>query len=304
VISFGDRVHSHKYRMTQFTVLPLPTDEPRADALLFPEVHAAAAHVNASGNSPLSGERAHRLSNEFDETEIPSEPVRNSAMVPRSDDAEEWLKNHDAEEWLKNHDAEEWLKNHHPTPSSSRLVVVPAPSPAASDDRIVAMVREHSRNVWRALRRLGVPMDLLDDATQEVFIVASRKIYLIEDGAERSFLYGTALRVAANLRRSRQVQRHDQLSDNDTHPWQTEPDQEQLVHRKHLRELLDQILDKMPDDLREVFVLYELEKLTRNELADLLGLPAGTIASRLRRARELFEDACEKLRDFPEGGPR
>ena len=281
--------------MTQLTVLPLPTNEPRADALLFPEVHAAAAHVNASGNSPLSGERALRLSNEFDETEIPSEPVRNSAMVPRCDDAEEWL---------KNHDAEKWLKNHNPTPSSSRLVVVQAQSPAASDDRLVVMVREHSRSVWRALRRLGVPMDLLDDATQEVFIVASRKIFLIEDGAERSFLYGTALRVAANLRRSRQVQRHDQLSDNDTNLWQTEPDQEQLVHRKHLRELLDQILDKMPDDLREVFVLYELEKLTRNELADLLGLPAGTVASRLRRARELFEDACEKLRDFPEGGPR
>jgi RNA polymerase sigma-70 factor (ECF subfamily) len=272
--------------MTQLTVLPLPTDEPRADALLFPEVHAAAAHVNASGISPISGERAHQLSNEFEETEMPSEPGRNSAMVPRCDDAEEWL------------------KNHTPTPSSSRLVVVQAEAPATSDDRLVAMVRAHSRNVWRALRRLGVPVDLLDDATQEVFIVASRKIDFIEDGAERSFLYGTALRIAANLRRSRQVQRHDQLSDNDTNLWQTEPDQEQLVHRKHLRELLDQILDKMPDDLREVFVLHELEKLTRNELADLLGLPAGTIASRLRRARELFEDACEKIRDFPEGGPR
>jgi len=41
------------------------------------------------------------------------------------------------------------------------------------------MVRDHSRNVWRALRRLGVPIDLLDDATQEVFIIASRKIDLM-----------------------------------------------------------------------------------------------------------------------------
>ncbi len=67
---------------------------------------------------------------------------------------------------------------------------------------------------------------------------------------------------------------------------------------------MTKILDKMPDDLREVFVLFELEKFTRAELSELLGVPAGTVASRLRRARELFEDACEKLREFPEGGPR
>jgi RNA polymerase sigma-70 factor (ECF subfamily) len=176
--------------------------------------------------------------------------------------------------------------------------------PTESSDRLASLVRDQSRNVWRALRRLGVPFDLLDDATQEVFIIASRKLCFIDEGAERSFLYGTALRVAANLRRSRQAQRHDPLGDDDIRLGQAQPDTEQLVHRKHLRELLDHILDKMPDDLREVFVLFELEKLTRNELADLLGLPAGTVASRLRRAREYFEGACEKLREFPEGGPR
>ena len=197
-------------------------------------------------------------------------------------------------------------RNDERTPCSSRLLRGQAQSriPAQSSDRLVSLVRDQSRNVWRALRRLGVPVDLLDDATQEVFIITSRKLCFIEAGAERSFLYGTALRIAANLRRSRKAERHDPLGEGDTTLWQTEPDTEQLVHRKQLRELLDHILDAMPDDLREVFVLFELEKLTRSELADLLGLPAGTVASRLRRARELFEDACEKLREFPEGGPR
>ena len=261
--------------MTQFTVLPLPTDEPRADALLFPEAPSAPDAFNASGNSPISGQDA-QLYDDQDEP-MPSEPVRLSAMIARRGGS---------------------------VPSSSRLVAADAQLNQTSKDRLGAIVREHSRNVWRALRRLGVPVDLVDDATQEVFIIVSRKLYFIDAGAERSFLYGTALRVAANLRRSRQARPFDQLRETDISLWQTEPDAEQLVHRKHLRILLDQILDKMPDDLREVFVLFELEKLTRNELADLLGLPAGTIASRLRRARELFEDACNKLRDFPEGGPR
>jgi RNA polymerase sigma-70 factor (ECF subfamily) len=268
-----------QYRMTQITGLPLPTDEPRADALLFPEARAMQMRVDASGNSPILQGTVQPFDTSAELDSKSREPVRRSGMVTRDPDE---------------------------TPSSSRLVAVrqPVNSAAAATDRLVLLVREQSRNVWRTLRRLGVPTDLLDDATQDVFIIASRKLDSIEAGVERSFLYGTALRVAANLRRSCQARRCDPLDEHTNLPWQNAPDTEQLVHRKQLRELLDQILDKMPDDLREVFVLFELEKLTRSELADLLGLPAGTIASRLRRARELFEDACEKLREFPEGGPR
>lgn len=278
MISFRSRAHSLSYRMTQLIALPLPTDEPRADALLFPEVQGAPA-LNASGNLlvPSDGTMRHIAVGEL--ADLPSEPVRHSGTVQRCDD---------------------------PSPSSSRLATGREQWPAAAthNNRLASLVREHSNNVWRALRRLGVPVDFLDDAMQEVFIIASRKLDVIDDGAERSFLYGTALRVAANHRRAQKARRHDPLSDDNASLWQTEPDAEQLVHRKHLRELLDQILDNMPDELREVFVLFELERLTRQELATLLGLPAGTVASRLRRARDLFEDACAKLRAFPEGGPR
>jgi RNA polymerase sigma-70 factor (ECF subfamily) len=144
----------------------------------------------------------------------------------------------------------------------------------------------------------------LDDATQEVFIVASRKLDAVGRDSMRSFLYGTAIRVAANFRRSRQARVHDALDDADTNPWQPQVDAEHLVEQKQLRELLDQILDTLSDDLREVFVLFELEKLTRIEISELLGLPSGTIASRLRRAREHFENACDKLRTSPRGGLR
>ena len=262
--------------MTQLTVLPLSTDEPRADALLFPEARSAHSAVDASGNSP-SSDPPEAFAEADDREPLPSEPVRHSATFGRHDQQ---------------------------VPSSSRLLAADAPPNLATKNRLIAIVREQSRNVWRALRRLGVPVDLLDDATQEVFIIVSRKLYFIEPGAERSFLYGTALRVAANLRRTQKARRFDALDETDRRLWQREPDAEQLVHQKHLRELLDRILDTMPDDLREVFVLFELEKLTRNELAELLSLPPGTIASRLRRAREFFEDACEKLRECPEGGPR
>ena len=52
----------------------------------------------------------------------------------------------------------------------------------------------------------------------------------------------------------------------------------------------------MPLDLRTVFVLFELEELTMAEIAELLGLAPGTVASRLRRARQDYGAAVHRLR--------
>jgi RNA polymerase sigma-70 factor (ECF subfamily) len=57
-------------------------------------------------------------------------------------------------------------------------------------------------------------------------------------------------------------------------------------------------------DLRAVFTLYELEELKMNEIAELLGVPAGTVASRLRRAREHFEAQVARLQARMKGERR
>jgi RNA polymerase sigma-70 factor (ECF subfamily) len=63
----------------------------------------------------------------------------------------------------------------------------------------------------------------------------------------------------------------------------------------------------MPVELSAVFVLFELEGLTMAEIAPLLSLAPGTVASRLRRAREDFRDRARRVRDATaqgKGGPR
>ena len=70
------------------------------------------------------------------------------------------------------------------------------------------------------------------------------------------------------------------------------------------REYLDAILDTLPDESRAVFVLVEIEGLSAPEVANVLGIPAGTVASRLRRARKLFTQAAKRLRARLEGGSR
>ena len=70
---------------------------------------------------------------------------------------------------------------------------------------------------------------------------------------------------------------------------------EELMDQRRARALLDQVLGDMPMDLRAVFVLFELEEMTMMEIATLSDIPPGTVASRLRRARHVFQKAVQKL---------
>ena len=174
-------------------------------------------------------------------------------------------------------------------PTVRESLTLPAPTMAApvAADRLRVMFDAHLPFVWRSLRRLGVPPPATDDAAQEVFLIASRKLSDIEVGRERAFLFAIALRIAANARRSfaRRDARHDDTLDNVVDPA---PSPEALADRARARELLDRVLETLDLDLRAVFVLHELEELSMAEIATTLDVPAGTVASRLRRAREAF----------------
>lgn len=164
----------------------------------------------------------------------------------------------------------------------------------ATSTRIRAIVDEHFSFVWRYLRGLGVPESEVDDVTQQVFVIASQKVDAIHEGAERSFLVGTAHGVAANARRAdyrRRVVTSDQALESCV---DEAPDAEQHAETREQLAILDRFLASLPDDLREVFVLFELEGLTMAAIAEALALPAGTVASRLRRGREEFQEMARR----------
>ncbi|WP_394835942.1 sigma-70 family RNA polymerase sigma factor [Pendulispora rubella] len=160
---------------------------------------------------------------------------------------------------------------------------------------IQVAVEVHADFVRRSLRRLGVPDSLADDARQQVFATYARKIERIHAGAERAFLFSTLSYVAAHIRRSlarsRELSAHDVLEVADPSPC---PDQ--LAEQRQARAILCKVLEALPVDLRTVFVLFELEELSAPEIAELTGIPTGTVASRLRRARAEFRKAANRVR--------
>ena len=160
--------------------------------------------------------------------------------------------------------------------------------------RVAAMVANHHSQVWRSLRRLGLSESDADDASQQVFLVAHRRLADIAPETEQSFLLQTALRVAADFRRSIRRRREDNHEDLPV-VIDTAASPEELADRQRARAVLDRALEAMPMDLRQVFVLFDLEELTTAEVSTVLHVPKGTVASRLRRAREVFRETVSRL---------
>lgn len=161
-------------------------------------------------------------------------------------------------------------------------------------ERLQSWFRDYFDLLWRLARRLGVPHALVDDVVQEAFITADRRAADISTGSERRFLVNTTIKLSANCRR-RQSTRERCLDPLELHT-EPPPDAEQLLADKQLRRALEQVLEELPGEQREVFALYEIEGFSVPEIADLLELPLGTVASRLGRGRNRFSKAVARLR--------
>jgi len=184
-----------------------------------------------------------------------------------------------------------------------------APSRARPDEHVSKraellpeLVRAHFANVWRFLRRLGFEPDVIDDAAQDLFLVALRRIDEVKPGAERAFLFGAALRIASNRKKkhAREVPTEDLDPESSFDDMAASP--EERLDGERARALLYRLLSELEESLRTVFVMYELEQMTMQEIAEVLEVPPGTIASRLRRARDDFRARLERHRSRTSGG--
>lgn len=154
--------------------------------------------------------------------------------------------------------------------------------------RLGELVRDHLDFLWRNLRRVGNSPADCDEIVQEAFLVASKKLAEMRPGSERAYLLSIAMNIASTRRRSysREVRRIDSTAESLRPVPALDPEQELEQHQA--RQELDAVLLSMSLDLRTVFVLFELEEMTTRAIAELLGIKEGTVASRLRRAREEF----------------
>lgn len=151
-------------------------------------------------------------------------------------------------------------------------------------------------DMWRALRRLGVPEMSAEDAAQDVFVIVHRRLAEFEGRSQlRTWIYGVALNVARSYRRKLARTRS---SIDAIEASQRTPDHD-AAQVEALR-IVDETLQAMDEPKREMFVLKEIEELSAPEIAAILDLKLPTVYTRIRAARLQFTDLLRQRRR--EGG--
>ena len=163
---------------------------------------------------------------------------------------------------------------------------------------VQTMVDAHERMIERLMTKYGDSVarvcflflkdrQLAQDASQETFIKAWNAMdSLREDGAEKAWLMKIAVNTCKNVLRSRYFKMVDRGVSTENLP---EPATED---RQEDDSLLKEVL-RLPDKYRKAVVLYYYQELSAEETGAALGIPAATVRTRLKRARELLKTRLE-----------
>ncbi|HEY8206643.1 MAG TPA: sigma-70 family RNA polymerase sigma factor [Myxococcaceae bacterium] len=155
----------------------------------------------------------------------------------------------------------------------------------------------HFDFVYRVARRLGTPVEELEDVCQETFLVAFRKLDAFREGKLSTWLYRIAANVASDRHRRRRVRRAFAAmwggGGEEELPGPRTPERE--YESAEAEALVSQILERMAPKKREVFALFELEGLSGEEVAERVGCKVATVWTRLFHARKEFEQLGARM---------
>lgn len=167
------------------------------------------------------------------------------------------------------------------TPSDADLV---ARVLAGDRGAYAILIRRHNQRLYRVAWSLSESRAEAEDVVQESWVIAFQCLPQLED---RSRFRAWLTRVVVNegLRRRRHEQRRRELDDEEAVSMNAD-DPEVLAARRELRPILEVAVSSLPETLRSVFVLREVEGMTVADVAEALGVPEATVKTRAFRARE------------------
>lgn len=160
----------------------------------------------------------------------------------------------------------------------------------AGDQDAMRMLYERcSQRVYAQMVRMVGVQDA-DDATQQVFIHLFRKLDKFDGRSKlETWVYSVASNEGLQFIRSRSRHTTETILDDPAGTFQD------LGGRSEQAELIDVALSRIDPELRVVLVLKEQEGLSYREIADAVGIPEGTVGSRLNRARADLREALLQL---------
>jgi RNA polymerase sigma-70 factor (ECF subfamily) len=150
------------------------------------------------------------------------------------------------------------------------------------------LVHRQSRFVFRVAYAVLLNAHDAEDAVQETFLKLYRNGGWQQAENERAFLARVAWRVALDRRRSSSTA--DAVRDDEPllDPASPHPDPERALAAANQHAVIHAMIDGLPEELRLPLVLSASDELNSREIAAILGVPEGTVRTRLQRARQLL----------------
>ena len=166
-------------------------------------------------------------------------------------------------------------------------------------DAFNELVRRHQAAIVALVRGLVGPSPDVGDLAQDVFVRAWRSLKTFRgDSSFRTWLHRVAINVvrSSQARRSRTARLVRPASEDDPEPASVAESVERTLTR---RDAIERALASLPDDLREAVILRDVQGLEYKEMADMLGVPIGTVESRIFRARQRLRPLLAPLVKLP-----
>ncbi len=154
-------------------------------------------------------------------------------------------------------------------------------------DDVERIVRQHARFVFGVAYSVLRNREDAEDAAQETFLRLSRQRNLAAIRDIRLWLARVAWRIAVDRTRRGEPSSAeadeimDQVAD-------VAPGAEQVVFERQMKQLLDRMIAALPRDLRDVVLLSAAQEMSSADIAEVLGIPEGSVRQRLFRARQVL----------------
>jgi RNA polymerase sigma-70 factor (ECF subfamily) len=180
-------------------------------------------------------------------------------------------------------------------------------SSAATASPFLTIYHAYFDFVWSSARSLGVDPDAIDDVVQEIFVVIHGRLHTLQEPAAlRSWVYGIARRTVSDYHRSNRAKARlgAGFASWEQYRQSSQATPLEFMERRSQVELLAKLLAELDEAKREVFVAAEIEEMTVPEIAQALEIPLNTAYSRLRAARQDFEEGLARHAAREKGGRR
>lgn len=174
----------------------------------------------------------------------------------------------------------------------------------ASMEAFNQIVLKYQDLLYNQAQWLVKDADLAADMTQAALIQAFQRFHTFRGGSLRSWLVRILINTSLDELRRQKAHPHQPLfpeneegEENENPEWIVDPEQgsEQAFEQMELRAQIQARLQALPEEYREVIILIDLQEFDYAEAAAVLGIPLGTVKSRLGRARQRMRDGLLSL---------